>query len=171
MPMSTCTAQKKDLSGLSLGFHKRLMRNDCFQLLYVWKTENRGEHLGILTCLKYKSQMNHGFVRKVELMFDSWKERTLNVKLTQMKWNRQTARIEPRAYRRGDMIPCQSMGLNCIFNFQQYTIISVIQGGTGYRCARSIVITASSATLAFEVQSLPKPAVGSGFFSPLPGTR
>lgn len=71
---------KKDLTGLSLGFHKCLMRNDCFQLLDVWKTENRGERLRILTCLKYKSQLNHGFVRKVELIFDLWKERTLNVK-------------------------------------------------------------------------------------------
>lgn len=85
MPMSTCMAQKRDLIGLLLGFHKRLMRNDCFQLLYVWKTENRGESLGIRTCLKYKSQMNHGFVRKVELIFDLWQERTLNVNLIQMK--------------------------------------------------------------------------------------
>lgn len=145
---------KKDLSRLSLGFHKCLMWNDYFQLLYIWKTENRVEHLGILTCLKYKSQMNHGFMQKA-----------------QMKWNQLMSRIEPRTYCRSDMIPWQNMHLKCVLNFQQYKIISIVQVRTGYHRARSIILTASSATLAFEVQSFPKPVLGLGFFAPLPGTR
>lgn len=156
---------KKGFNRAFTGVSQTSYEKWLFPIAVCMENWKQRERLGSRSCLKYRSQMNHGFVCKVELIFDLWREWMLNVKLIQIKWNQLTGRREPWTYCQSDMILCQSMWL--WLNFQQYRKNN---HQTSYR-VRSSTLTASSATLAFEVRSLPKPVVGSGFFSPLPGTR